>query len=67
MTWNLEGLRIAATYLEEFPILGVVELSRVTYGGRVNHTVVLDHPIAVYGALRDRVIIEHTLVEQVMQ
>ena len=67
MNWSLEGLRVAATYLEEFPILGIVELSRVAYGGRVHHTVVLDSPIGVYGAIRDRVIIEHAHVEQVMQ
>jgi hypothetical protein len=65
MSWNLEGLKIEATYLETFPVVGVVELSRVAYGGRVHHTVVLDHPINVYGSMRDRVIIEHSQVEKV--
>ena len=58
MSWNLEGLCIEATYLENFPVEGVVELCRVAYGGKVKHTIVLNEPITVYGALRDRVILE---------
>ena len=65
--WNLEGLRVEAVYLEEIPVTGRVELSRVAYGGRVNHTILLDLPVKVYGALRDRVIVEHATVERVMQ
>ncbi len=37
---------------------------RVKLGGRIAHTVALDAPIRVYGATRDRVIIDH---EQVLQ
>ena len=33
-------------------------MSRVAYGGRVKHTVVLDEPLIVYGAERDRVILD---------
>ena len=66
MNWNLEGLRVEATYLEEIPVVGRVELSRVKYGGAVCHTVVLDTPIIVYGACRDRVIVDHGTVERVM-
>lgn len=66
MNWNLEGLRVEATYLEEIPVVGRVELSRVAYGGNVCHTVVLDMPITVYGAVRDRVIVGHGTVERVM-
>ena len=65
MNWNLENMRVFGTYLEEFPISGRVELSRVAYGGRVHHTVVLDSPIVVYGTRRDRVIIEHKDIERV--
>jgi hypothetical protein len=65
MSWNLEGLVVKAKYLQEFPVQGRVELSRVAYGGSVKHTVVLDLPIVVYGAVRDRVILDHTEVEQV--
>ena len=65
MSWNLENLRVKAVYLETFPVQGVVELSRVAYGGRVVHTVVLDNPITVYGALRERVIVENESIQQV--
>jgi hypothetical protein len=67
MNWNLEGLRVEATYLEHFPIVGEVTLSRVAYGGRVNHHVTLDQPITVYGAVRDTVIIEHSQIERVFE
>jgi hypothetical protein len=66
MSWNLEGLRVKATYLDMFPVTGVVTLSRVAYGGSVNHHITLDTPITVYGAVRDSVIIEHSQVQQVM-
>ena len=36
-----------------FPVVGTVTESRVTYGGAVKHTVVLDRPEMIYGALRD--------------
>jgi hypothetical protein len=65
MSWNLEGMYVEATYLEEIPVSGRVELSRVAYGGRVNHHIVLTQPVTVYGAVRDRVIIEHAQVERV--
>lgn len=35
--WVLEGMRVRGTYLDEFPVTGTVTLSRVTYGGAVNH------------------------------
>jgi len=65
MSWNLETMKVKALYMGEFPVSGRVELSRVAYGGDVKHTVVLDAPITVYGAVRDRVIVEHRFVEQV--
>lgn len=63
--WNYEGMRVFGKYMGEFPVSGVVELSRVKYGGDVAHTLVLDEPITVYGNVRDRVILEHSLVERV--
>jgi hypothetical protein len=65
MSWNLEGLVVEATYLETFPVEGRVELSRVAYGGSVKHTLVLTSPINVYGAVRDRVIVDHETVTRV--
>ena len=51
--WILEGQRVRGMYLEEFPVEGMVVESRVTYGGAVKHTVVLDRPEMIYGAERD--------------
>ena len=65
MSWVLEGMRVKGTYLDEFPVTGTVTLSRVCYGGAVNHHVRLDAPIQVYSSLRDTVILEHKNVEQV--
>lgn len=63
--WNLEGMTVNATYLEDITVEGKVELSRVAYGGTVVHTIVLDTPINVYGAERDRVIVEHKRISKV--
>ena len=57
--WNLEGMRVEGIYLGEFEVSGLVVMSRVKYGGGVVHTVVLYDPIEVYGALRERVLIDH--------
>ena len=65
MSWNLEGMTVSGTYLEQFPVRGKVDLSRVKYGGRVSHHVVLDEPILVFGAVRDRVILDHETVTKV--
>jgi hypothetical protein len=63
--WDLSGLKVQATYMDEFKITGKVESSRVSYGGGVKHTVVLDEVINVYGAVRDRCIIDHRCVSRV--
>ncbi len=65
MNWNLEGMKVWGNYMGEFPVSGRVELSRVTYGGGVQHTVVLDAPIEVYDVVRDRVLLDHKNVERV--
>ena len=63
--WNLEGLEVSGMYMGEFPVTGVVELSRVQYGGEVSHHVVLNESIVVFNAIRDRVILEHKFIETV--
>lgn len=63
--WNYEGMIVTGKYLGDFPVTGVVELSRVKYGGEVTHHVALDTPIEVYGEMRDRVILEHSEIESV--
>lgn len=63
--WNLEGLAVTGLYLGKFPVTGRVELSRVKYGGGIQHTVVLDEAIEVYDAMRDRVLLDHESVTSV--
>lgn len=63
--WVLEGLRVNGMYLDEIPVSGRVELSRVAYGGTVQHHIVLDKPTQVYSNMRDRVILDHKQVTQV--
>ena len=63
--WNLEGLHVTGMYMGEFPVSGRVELSRVKYGGGIQHTVVLDEAIQVYSAVRDRVLLNHENVTRV--
>ena len=55
-SWQLEGCNVKGTYLDLFPSTGVVTLSRVKYGGRVQHTVRLDAPITVYGEVRSTIL-----------
>jgi len=66
MIWNLEGLRVNGLYMGCFPISGKVDLSRVQYGGEVSHHIALDEPIKVYGAVRDRIILEHKFVNRIL-
>jgi hypothetical protein len=63
--WDYTGMKVFGEYMNEFPVTGRVESSRVAYGGDVKHTVVLDDPITVYGSVRDRVILEHKQIVQV--
>ena len=57
MHWNLEGKRINGLYMGLFPYSGLVEDSRVKYGGQVQHTVLVDEPFKVYGVVRDRILV----------
>jgi hypothetical protein len=66
MNWNLEGKRINGLYMGLFPVQGKVTLSRVKYGGEVSHHMELEEPVKVYGAVRDRVILEHKFVNRVV-
>ena len=65
--WDLTGMRVSGLYLNEqrFAVTGTVELSRVAYGGTVRHHVALDEPIEVYGSIRDRVILDHDMIQRV--
>jgi hypothetical protein len=63
--WNLEGLHVTGWYMGAFPISGRVELSRVKYGGGVQHTVVLDQSVQIYDQMRDRLLLDHENVSSV--
>ena len=65
MQWNLESLRVVGMYMGTFKVSGKVETSRIKYGGGIAHHVALDTPITVYGAVRDRVILNHCEIESV--
>lgn len=67
MNWNLEGLHVTGMYMGDFPCSGRVERSRVKYGGGVQHTVVLDQPLQVYSAVRNRVLLDHENVVRIQQ
>ena len=63
--WNLEGSHVTGFYMGSFPISGRVELSRVKYGGGVQHTIVLDHPVQIYDSMRDRLLLDNENVSSV--
>jgi hypothetical protein len=44
MSWVLEGKKVRGLYLGSIMIQGMVEESRVAYGGRVLHSVRSDAP-----------------------
>jgi len=55
--WNLEGQIVRGEYFG-FPVAGVVTLSRVKFGGTVQHTVDLFFPITIFGAERTTVLLD---------
>jgi hypothetical protein len=65
--WNLEGMTVTGTYLDDFLVTGKVESSRVAYGGSVKHTVVLDEPLAMRWRKEPatRLILDHEKIIQV--
>ena len=66
MNWNLEGKRVNGLYMGMFPYTGLVTESRVKYGGQVQHTVVVDEPFKVYGAVRDVVLVSITEINRIL-
>jgi hypothetical protein len=66
MTWNLESKRVTGMYLGMFPYTGSVTESRVKYGGQVQHTVLVDQPIEVFGAIRNIVTVSSTEISKII-
>ena len=58
MHWDLSGKHVVGKYLGAYAISGIVKESRVKYGGTIQHTVQLNSPISVYGAVRDTILVE---------
>lgn len=65
MNWNLEGLHVTGMYMGEYPVAGRVMLSRVKYGGGIQHTILLDKPLHIYSHVRERVALDHEEVVRV--
>ena len=68
--WNLEGMQVKGTYLEEVEVSGKVTLSRVCYGGDVQHHIKLDRGITAVGGRVNRpagdvIILSHKYISQV--
>jgi hypothetical protein len=66
MQWNLEGKRINGLYMGLWPYSGVVENSRVKYGGDVQHTVLVDEPFKVFGEMRERILVGVAEVNRIL-
>jgi hypothetical protein len=66
MKWDLTGERINGLYMGLFPYSGLVEESRVKYGGEVQHTVLVDEPFKVYGAVRERILVSNKEVNRIL-
>jgi hypothetical protein len=73
MSWNLEGKRVMASYLSnEVAVTGTVYLSRVAYGGAVQHHVKVEQPFSVLGGVVKReagesIIVNHEDVLRVLE
>ena len=63
MSWNMEGKTVVAKYCGA-TCTGVIESSRVKYGGKVQHTLVLDEPIQLRwrSEKTDRVLVDEDQV-----
>jgi hypothetical protein len=58
MSWNKEGQQVAGVYLGAYTVTGVVQSSRVKLGGRVQHRVLLDTPVEVFGRVAEELLID---------
>lgn len=67
MSWNLETKRVSGLYMGQFPYSGIVLESRVKYGGKVQHTVQVDVPFAVYGAVRTHILAETSEIKLISE
>ena len=62
--WNLEGQIVRGVYFG-IPVEGVVTLSRVKFGGSVQHTLDLFFPITIFDQERTTVLLDASEVVHV--
>lgn len=66
--WQRNGQRIRFVYSGDDRVYsGVVERSRVKYGGVVQHSVRLDDPVIIYGTERETLLVDEPEVLEVLQ
>lgn len=68
--WNLEGMQVWGSYLDSVEVSGRVTLSRVAYGGSVQHHIKLDKGLSIAEGrvtrpAGDVIIIEHKHITRV--
>ena len=62
MTYRV-GQRIVAVYMQSYTVIGNVTESRIRYGGVMQHTIMLDEPVEVFGRTADNLFIdEHDIL-----
>jgi hypothetical protein len=66
MNWNLEGNRVNGLYMGLFPYSGLITESRVKYGGQVQHTIKVDEPFKVYGAVRETILVDVAEITRIL-
>lgn len=62
--WDYTGYTVTGVYLDDIVVTGKVLSSRVKYGGKVQHTVELNTPITVYGAVRETVLLDEDQITE---
>ena len=62
----LDGRRVVGLYMGDYPVSGIVRLSRIKYGGGMSHHVTLNSPIEVFGAIRESIILEASEIKGVL-
>jgi hypothetical protein len=58
MNWNKEGQTVSGVYLGAYTVTGVVQSSRVKYGGKVQHRILLDQTVKVFGRDADELLLD---------
>ena len=56
-SWDKTGTMITGYYMGTFPYDGIIESTRVCYGGDIQYTVTLNNPICVFGDMRSTILV----------